>query len=446
MSSAQKRAVKRHPLVLVQGGHGEPPDTEADWDEFCQQIGWQQATPEQDATLDNLEERLAERLFAKLGTGGSQVEGEIPLSLRRSGHVFDHGVERVDGDAARYECAVAEYEEPGGFGETSGVYRLRASEVLNTPVLSRSVEPTSVPSVAVVARQAIGLRWGRAPVAAVAVLAVAAALVLLVRELSTLNPNGAGVVASAETARPVALTANPTEKFAPINSVERPVDPPRRADPNASKANPKPKAAPVTTAEPPGTMVARASFDPLGRDDSADGSFEGATAATKSTKVERSTSDVGGAGVASYDGFVSWGGVGGYGSGLPDGFGVASASLRRRPGDWTDTPQVMSAPDISGARDVGVSHPSGISSAAASVWSDGKDSAFGSDVGGGRGASAAVWSERPALGNVPEVAGGRWSFAPTSNRWIGASVTPDAPAASVGAMVHLNLGTAFRDL
>jgi hypothetical protein len=118
---------------------------------------------------------------------------------------------------------------------------------------------------------------------------------------------------------------------------------------------------------------------------------------------------------AGTDAPVAWGVVPRYRSGLPTS-GLPTSGLPTSGLPTSDAAALSPAPIR----------------ASADVWSSGASRTAALDANGARYASAS------------------WSLSSTTDRWLGASVTPPPPPgvaqASVGAMVQLDLGKAFGKL
>ena len=397
MSSAHLSADRRPHLVLLQGGKDDTQDGDgsADWQRFCDQIGWQSPTS---APPDDLEDRLAERLFAKPTAEDNVVHLDLVRAVRTALETED---------AAEAEA---------NFAPVSGAFRVRVPEPLAAPD-----------------RRPAGRDRVTFAVAAAA-LAVAAVTFLVVARLAISNPrspSASSSEASAEiapraTVAPCSDDADDSADGAPIEALSPSESaPPRRAprpEKKASKPDPRPPAPSPTTPEPPGALVARrALVAPDSASDSASAMAHlvrtGASLRDpRETAIEprpvvadradrAELADLSAPSPISADPSVSWGVVGAYRSGLPAADTVAPASAPLRA--------------TSGNR----------SRASTGVWSDGPEATDSPDAPVARRANAS------------------WSLAPARDRWIGASWTPPAPTgtapSNVGVMVQLDLGMAL---
>ncbi len=407
MSSAHKRADRGHRLMLVQGGTDDTTaeDGGEDWQDFCRRIGWQPPAP---GAEDNLEERLSERLFAKSAPGDNVVRLDLVRAARAA----------VSADEMGFE----------DFAPVSGTFRLRLSEHLSEVERLRAFDELSGAERLRASGRSRG-GWGRAPFAAAAALAVAAVVFFVVSRLALSGGPSAGFPAACAESAPLATVAPPLDhaiEQGPTEAREpRDVAPPRRAPRHEAKTvkpAPKPTTPAPAAPEPPGAMVARSgpevasplrdstarrADDPGVAESGAEGGAgsdpaksEGSPADSRETEIETRAvvaeidSPAGGHG----DPSVTWGVVPRYRSGIG---GTEAAAFAPAP-----------------------------IRATSEVWANGAVATGASDGKEGRFASAS------------------WSLSPAADRWLGASVTPplNASQASVGAMVQLDLGKAFKNL
>lgn len=211
-------------LVLVRGGldDADRDDGGPDWQDFCHRIGWQPPGP---APADDFEERIAERLRAKVS-----ADKVVRIDFARGGDCLVSRDGRDGRDGREGEATEANF---GPAGESEPVHT----------------------------------GWGRLGVAVAMSLAVAAAAVLVVGKMDSSNPYAASGSASAElsaSAERRSAVAPSVERAAPMSPVVAP-DAPDVRGPNGEErtAKPGPSARPprFSKPRPPGTRVALRSVD-----------------------------------------------------------------------------------------------------------------------------------------------------------------------------------------